>query len=143
MSFPRRRMGLESAGILPAVRRLFSRAITAIPSRPARRRERVFRRRDYIPAINRHANVHKKKFKSTFLYFYLILVDTCPPLVAPENGRISGDNVDCDSIVQFSCDPCYGLTGSSLLECEPGGVWSNVPPTCERTILISSKNCFF
>lgn len=40
----------------------------------------------------------------------------------PEGGRL-----------QFSCNEGYVLQGSSVVECQETGDWSNNPPTCRKS----------
>ncbi|XP_071845372.1 complement receptor type 2-like isoform X2 [Apostichopus japonicus] len=57
-------------------------------------------------------------------------MDCNPPIIAPENGEITGGNLHGES-VQFSCDRGYGINGTATDTCD-NGVWENggTPPTC-------------
>ncbi|XP_022110883.1 sushi, von Willebrand factor type A, EGF and pentraxin domain-containing protein 1-like [Acanthaster planci] len=65
---------------------------------------------------------------------------TCPPLTAPENGRIVG-NTPCStaygSWCQFECDDGYQLTGSGVRRClavagAAEGYWDGYDTSCEE-----------
>ncbi|XP_076330121.1 P-selectin-like [Tachypleus tridentatus] len=63
----------------------------------------------------------------------------CPPIIAPENGELSGF---CSSAVTgdrcvFSCLEEYQLVGDPEVICLESGSWSGTTPTC------NSKNVLF
>jgi V8-like Glu-specific endopeptidase len=60
---------------------------------------------------------------------------TCKQLVPPANGHLISNETDCGSVVQFGCDDCYTLNGSSHLKCTDTQQWNGTEPTCEP------KNC--
>ena len=62
----------------------------------------------------------------------LFTVRTCDSsMVAPTNGVKQGTGIDFGSVVYFSCNNGYVLTGSDNVECRADG-WSGAAPTCER-----------
>ena len=54
----------------------------------------------------------------------------CETLDSILNGKITG-NTTYGSIVTYSCNPGYGLNGSSVRLCRSDKSWSGSPPTCE------------
>ncbi|XP_078664120.1 complement receptor type 1-like [Branchiostoma floridae x Branchiostoma belcheri] len=55
----------------------------------------------------------------------------CPPLEAPLNGSMSGENWYQD-VVQFACDPGYDLVGVGSAMCLADRTWSSNTPNCTR-----------
>ncbi|XP_035663519.1 P-selectin-like [Branchiostoma floridae] len=55
----------------------------------------------------------------------------CPPLTAPVDGSMIGDNLYQD-VVQFSCNLGYDLVGSGSSMCMPDRTWSDDVPYCTR-----------
>ncbi|CAH1271358.1 CSMD3 [Branchiostoma lanceolatum] len=56
--------------------------------------------------------------------------DQCPPLVAPENGAVSGSSLP-GAVATFSCDVGYNMHGASTTTCQADLTWSNTNyPTC-------------
>ncbi|XP_064386146.1 uncharacterized protein LOC135334769 isoform X3 [Halichondria panicea] len=56
---------------------------------------------------------------------------TCPVLTSPTNGALSTTSRDYLTVVTYSCDTGYVLTGNSgsARTCQADGVWSGVAPT--------------
>ncbi|XP_064386331.1 sushi, von Willebrand factor type A, EGF and pentraxin domain-containing protein 1-like isoform X3 [Halichondria panicea] len=58
---------------------------------------------------------------------------TCPVLTSPTNGALSTTSRDYLTVITYSCDTGYVLTGNSdsaVRQCFVTGVWSGVAPTC-------------
>ncbi|KAI8518538.1 hypothetical protein Bbelb_045550 [Branchiostoma belcheri] len=57
--------------------------------------------------------------------------DQCPPLVAPENGAVSGSSLP-GGLATFSCDVGYNMNGAATTTCQADLTWSNTnTPTCD------------
>ena len=62
----------------------------------------------------------------------------CPDLEPPVNGIISYDPDmtppfrDIGTVATHACEEGFVLLGAGTRECEDGGMWSEIPPTCER-----------
>ena len=54
----------------------------------------------------------------------------CPALSSPAYGELNGTLFTYESIAQFSCNDGYNLNGSSTLECQDTGDWSDLSPLC-------------
>ena len=55
-----------------------------------------------------------------------------PP--APLNGRFRcTDSNRVSSVCRFACEEGYELRGSTRVECEPHGFWSNRFPICQQS----------
>ena len=87
-------------------------------------------------------NVHVcdslKRFNSKVLY--VLIVPTCPPLTAPDNGDIDcslGGDTDANpgDTCTFTCDDGYELGGSTSRTCGDDGSWSGTDTTCIRGIV--------
>ena len=63
-------------------------------------------------------------------YFYSSY-PACERLVPPANGQPINNETACGSVVQFACDDCYTLNGSSHLKCTDVQQWNGTEPTCE------------
>jgi len=69
-----------------------------------------------------------------------LIVPVCPPLTAPDNGKIDcslkgdGDANPGDTCT-FSCDGGYELQGSSVRTCRNSGVWSGTSAVCEKGMI--------
>ncbi|XP_078685979.1 uncharacterized protein LOC144918808 [Branchiostoma floridae x Branchiostoma belcheri] len=60
--------------------------------------------------------------------------DQCPPLVAPENGAVSGSSLP-GGLATFSCDVGYNMNGAATTTCQADLTWSNTnTPTCDSQI---------
>ena len=55
---------------------------------------------------------------------------TCPLLPTPSNGTKSIEDVVAESMVNFSCNSGFALSGSSVLLCELNGNWNGTIPNC-------------
>ena len=62
----------------------------------------------------------------------------------PINGRIlnrflvNGDTLQHNSIVEYSCDSSYKLTGSKVLRCKDGQ-WNATTPSCKGIVLFTTN----
>ena len=55
----------------------------------------------------------------------------CGSLAAPSNGNIIGSNDVVDSVMMFSCDYGFRLSGSAQRSCMETGVWNGTDVTCD------------
>ena len=64
---------------------------------------------------------------------YFILVVNCgnPPVVS--NAQRTGNSFTYDSVVTYTCNPGYRISGSEKRTCQKDGTWSGVSPTCLST----------
>ncbi|XP_019627142.1 PREDICTED: collagen alpha-1(XIV) chain-like [Branchiostoma belcheri] len=56
----------------------------------------------------------------------------CPALTAPTNGALSTPATSYLTVVTFTCNPGYVLTGAVNAMCQANMTWSNTVPTCPR-----------
>lgn len=62
-----------------------------------------------------------------------ILVEGCKDLEEIDHGWVMQDPMSTiGSIATYSCQTGYFLAGRSERRCEEGGLWSGVPPSCEK-----------
>ena len=61
----------------------------------------------------------------------------CSGLSDPLNGFKSSNDTVEGTIIEFSCSDGYFLNGRQNLTCTANGIWSDVEPTCEGTLLYS------
>ncbi len=63
-------------------------------------------------------------------------VVTCPVLTPPTNGTLSTTSRDYLTVVTYSCDTGYVLTGNSgsARTCKATGLWSGEVETCPREL---------
>ena len=54
----------------------------------------------------------------------------CDPLVAPINGTVATECLECGSRANYKCDSRYQLSGSDTRYCRPDGEWSDNAPSC-------------
>ncbi|XP_019626708.1 PREDICTED: CUB and sushi domain-containing protein 3-like [Branchiostoma belcheri] len=54
----------------------------------------------------------------------------CPTLTAPTNGALSTTATSYLTVVTFTCNPGYVLTGAVNATCQADITWSNPVPTC-------------
>ncbi|KAI8500842.1 hypothetical protein Bbelb_216600 [Branchiostoma belcheri] len=54
----------------------------------------------------------------------------CPTLTAPANGALSTTATSYLTVVTFTCNPGYVLTGAVTATCQADITWSNPVPTC-------------
>ncbi|KAI8485001.1 hypothetical protein Bbelb_372470 [Branchiostoma belcheri] len=54
----------------------------------------------------------------------------CPALTAPTNGALSTPATSYLTVVTFTCNPGYVLTGAVNAMCQANMTWSNTVPTC-------------
>ncbi|XP_019617396.1 PREDICTED: sushi, von Willebrand factor type A, EGF and pentraxin domain-containing protein 1-like [Branchiostoma belcheri] len=54
----------------------------------------------------------------------------CPTLTAPANGALSTTATSYLTVVTFTCNPGYVLTGAANTTCQADITWSNPVPTC-------------
>ena len=52
-------------------------------------------------------------------------------MTPPANGQLSSNERTCGLVVQFTCDDCYTLNGSSHLTCTDTQQWNGTEPSCE------------
>ena len=60
-------------------------------------------------------------------------VITCPTdgvISDPENGDVSVGEITLGSVVTYSCNDSFMLTGTSTRTCQADGTWSGDDPTC-------------
>ncbi|XP_078666609.1 CUB and sushi domain-containing protein 3-like isoform X3 [Branchiostoma floridae x Branchiostoma belcheri] len=54
----------------------------------------------------------------------------CPTMTAPTNGALSTTATSYLTVVTFTCNPGYVLTGAANTTCQADITWSNPVPTC-------------
>lgn len=70
-------------------------------------------------------------FNGYNLFDYFFLEIRCPALPRPLNGHKSENRYWVGTIVRFSCDDGYRLTGYEARRCREDGLWSwGVDPEC-------------
>ena len=52
---------------------------------------------------------------------------------AVSNARKTGNSFSYNSVVTYTCNPGYRISGSERRVCQGDGTWSGVPPKCSRT----------
>ena len=57
---------------------------------------------------------------------------TCSKLPHPENGNVSWNSTDFNSIASYSCNEGFVLNGIPQRVCQASGYWSDRPPQCSR-----------
>ncbi|XP_019617399.1 PREDICTED: E-selectin-like [Branchiostoma belcheri] len=57
-------------------------------------------------------------------------VRQCPTLTAPANGALSTTATSYQTVVNFTCNPGYVLSGTTNTTCQADGTWRNPVPTC-------------
>ncbi|XP_062511306.1 mucin-like protein [Corticium candelabrum] len=55
----------------------------------------------------------------------------CSLLMTPYHGKKSSNSTNCQTVVEFSCDDGFVLSGRSHLICQSNGKWDNLNPVCE------------
>ena len=60
----------------------------------------------------------------------------CENLTSPENGQVDVLSIEVNGSAVFTCDSGYSLNGSSSVECQENGEWSEQPPICQGKQLI-------
>ena len=77
-----------------------------------------------------------KFYSSASIYYCLIhaAVD-CGLLEDPTNGRVAFTSTVFRSIATYSCFSGYDIVGVTQRVCTAEGVWSEVPPICQRMFL--------
>lgn len=60
---------------------------------------------------------------------------SCPDPGTPFKGSKRG-TFYVGQTIQYFCDKCYQLKGSSTIKCQPGLTWSSRKPTCEGKVFI-------
>ena len=70
------------------------------------------------------------------MYVYVcVLVDVsvveCENLTSLENGRVEVVSNEVNGSAVFTCDEGFFLNGSSSVECQENGEWSEQLPTCQ------------
>ena len=71
------------------------------------------------------------------LFCYLtspISVALCPILTDPANGMVTWTGLTPGSTATYTCDEGFELNGVQNRTCQSDGAWSDVPPTCDRTL---------
>ncbi|XP_070546016.1 complement decay-accelerating factor-like [Ptychodera flava] len=69
----------------------------------------------------------------------LIITDDCvDPGAAPENGQKTGETYTHGSIVTYTCNDGYTLSGPGGLTCTAGD-WDNDVPTCNEETAAGSS----
>ncbi len=68
------------------------------------------------------------------MYIFPNTVVTCPALTPPTNGVLSTTSRDYLTVVTYSCDTGYVLTGDAARQCQATGLWSLEAPTCPREL---------
>jgi len=74
-----------------------------------------------------------------------LLVPTCPPLTAPDNGDIDcslGEDGEANpgDTCDFTCDDGFGAVGSSSRTCMNDETWSGTQPRCTQGVLSYCHN---
>ncbi|CAH1784326.1 unnamed protein product, partial [Owenia fusiformis] len=85
------------------------------------------------------------------------VIECNPKPKAPKFGSVDSKNNQCRDTVNYACDPCYDLVGSSTITCIDSiknsikGTWSDDPPKCkikscgplliENAIVNGGTNC--
>ena len=57
---------------------------------------------------------------------------TCSKLPHPENGNVSWNSTDFNSIASYSCNEGFVLNRIPQRVCQASGYWSDRPPQCSR-----------
>lgn len=66
-----------------------------------------------------------------FIHFLLSLfVVMCPSLGTIDNGNLSTDATNINTVVTVHCNSGYQLQGSNILVCQSNGQWSDDKPSC-------------
>ncbi len=68
------------------------------------------------------------------MFIFPNTVVTCPVLTSPTNGALSTPSRDYLTVITYSCDTGYVLTGNAARQCLATGQWSGVAPTCPREL---------
>ena len=58
--------------------------------------------------------------------------------MTPYHGKKSSNSTDCQTVVEFSCDDGFVLSGRSHLICQSNGKWDNLNPVCEGKAVVIS-----
>jgi hypothetical protein len=56
----------------------------------------------------------------------------CPRLKPPTDGSVQYTGIDVDSVAEYSCNEGFRPIGDTVRVCGPDGIWSGVPPVCQR-----------
>ncbi|XP_009305868.1 fibulin-7 isoform X3 [Danio rerio] len=66
---------------------------------------------------------------------------SCPPLVAPANGRKFGSKYLLGHEVHFTCSQGFRLVGPVTRVCQENGTWSGATASCKDVSMCSSNPC--
>ena len=66
------------------------------------------------------------------LSFVLYPAILCPVLANPLNGVVSVEQRTVGSTALFQCNSGFATVGTTILQCNANGQWSNISPTCIR-----------
>ena len=86
--------------------------------------------------------IHLFRTKRYTKFLQIFSTVTCQALSSPSNGgrtynkNAVGGRYPVDTVVTFTCNSGYSLSGSSTRKCQTSGHWNNNSPTCNR----SNKN---
>ena len=86
--------------------------------------------------------IHLFRTKRYTKFLQIFSTVTCQALSSPSNGgrtynkNAVGGRYPVDTVVTFTCNSGYSLSGSSTTKCQTSGQWNNNSPTCNR----SNKN---
>uniref|UniRef100_A0ABM0M9L1 Protein mesh-like n=1 Tax=Saccoglossus kowalevskii TaxID=10224 RepID=A0ABM0M9L1_SACKO len=67
-------------------------------------------------------------------------VTDCGVVIAPSHGNVNGELFTYGEILQFSCDEGYTMNGVAEIKCLASGLWSDVSPSCEKTMNQENKS---
>lgn len=67
---------------------------------------------------------------STAVLHFLLFLD-CPAIEPFPGGQLDTPAVLEGTLAIVMCDPEHRLSGSDIIECMPGGIWSSIP-TCMK-----------
>ena len=62
--------------------------------------------------------------------------EACPPLAAPENGKVEVSGQTRGSNATYSCNIGFELSGPETVQCTDEFLWSSDPPTCIGEVLM-------
>ena len=58
----------------------------------------------------------------------------CTVLKNPANGTLILTGTSYGNTATYTCDTGFVLVGSEMLICEDDGMWSDLPPACQRVV---------
>ena len=75
----------------------------------------------------------RKCINFTVLLYFVASCGDSTPLNGQANPQVPGGIYNESTIVSFSCDYGYSLSGAGSSTCNPQGSWNAQPPICNQS----------